>query len=93
MGGVTEIPQWALDRAQQIVGDAPSAIIEKVAAYIMAHEDPPASPEVIFTRKVLSAFLRNDNRIAYADQIESGALDQQPAFVAALKLIEGAKSE
>ena len=87
MGVIT--PQWALDRAAQVVGDAPLAIIEKVAAYIMAHEDPPASPEVILTRKVLGAFLRNDNRLAYADQIESGAMDQQPAFLAALALIVG----
>ena len=59
----TEIPQWAIRRAEELCGcnfygDA-GGVAGAFARYIAAHEQPPVDPDVIAVREIVAAACRN----------------------------------
>lgn len=78
------IPQWALERAKEILVIGKREVIyhrdaeRRVARYIMAHEEPPTDPLLLEAREIIAKWYECDSGLGapiYCAAWRGGQLD------------------
>ena len=94
-----EIPQWALERATELVnkekGDAYftatyvaiSYTGQALARYIAQHEEKPIDPLLIEAREIVAEYFATDGSPITAAKYSSGAWDSLPAVLVTVEAL------
>ena len=88
---MTDTPQWAFDRANELTEECPAfhnGAYLAFVKYIAEHEDPPVDPLLQQARDIAAEVYHDAGYVAYSGEIRKGRDDHSLAIKIALTALK-----